>query len=401
MLGPRKKAESGPLTVDRCSDIFNQKYGNNTIVKGTKLLQKTPRIQTGVFAMTYATGGGYPLWRVSRLRGPQHGGKTTSALEACKMVQRTCFRCLRMVEYCNCEKGPKQMVAVYCDVEGTLDRDWCEAIGIDMDKFYVPSAGDGGEYLDITDLMLQTDDCGIVVIDSIAMLVPPLEMDRAIGDRQVGSLPKLITDATAKLTLRLILERKRNHPCLILCTNQVRMDIGGARYANPESEAGGRAFSHWYALGIRINKLASKEDNNKIKEPDESFDILQRHSFRIDKEKVWTIEKEGEFVRARADAFHKKDKTLLCRKGDTHDHKLITDYGRKHGVIVPSGSQYIIPGLHEEPTNITDLIDLIRVNESLSYQLQKEIVDAAWRDRDLRKEEVNAEEEYDGEVEFP
>ena len=378
----KRETETAPMTMERVALIKNKRYGERTITKGSTLKKRTPRIQTGIFAMTYATGGGYPLWMMSRLKGPEHGGKTSAALEAVKMTQVTCFRCLNIGRFCKCEEGPKLLDAAYCDIEGTLDRDWAECLGVDMDRLYLPNAGDGGEYLDIVDSLLQTDDCGVVVIDSVAQLLPPAEVERAIGDRQVGSLPKLLTDASAKLTMRLNLERRRGHPCFVICINQLRADLGAGMFGNPETEAGGKSFKHWFALGIRVSKLTSKAENSKanIEDPDESFDLFQKHGFRVDKDKVWTIAKDGDFVRARANAFHSKDNSrLLCKKGAIYDAELVMDFARKLGIIDDTKpGVYSVVKYDIKTRTIDEMVTMLMEDDELYYQLQKLIVDRVW-----------------------
>jgi RecA/RadA recombinase len=369
-------------TLERVAVIKDKKYGKRSFIRGDEAQKRIPRLQTGIFALTYATGNGYPFWRMTRIKGPEHGGKSTTAITAMKMCSMTCWKCLKIKEFCVCPEGPTSMKSVYLDSEGTLDPEWVKAIGVPADEYYMPTAPDGGAYLDLADASLMADDCGVVIIDSVASLLPPMETDRAIGDRQVGSLPKLLTDGAAKLTNRLIEERRRGHRCLIIAINQIRMEIGVGLYQNPESEAGGRAFRHWSALGIRISKLMTKDE--KHHGTDDNFAVVQKHGFKIDKDKVWTITKDGDFLRARGDIISESGE-VTYRKGDTIEENVIYDYGVKHNIIEDLGtSKHIIKGLMPKGLNKTDLLQLLRINQPLRYQVHKDITNAAWQEYEDR-----------------
>lgn len=376
-MGKKKSGEQpSKVTMDLVTKVKNKSMGDGTITHGTKIKKMVPRITTGIHAMTFATGGGYPIHRMTRLKGKESGGKSTTAIQAMKMVKMTCFGCFNMLDYCTCSEGSLEMKSALGDIEGTYDPEWGECIGVENDDCYLVNADDGGSALSVLDTFLQADDCGLVIIDSIAMLMPPDAIDRDFGDYKMASHALFVKDVANKLTNRLNAEKRRGHPCFVIATNQIRYKVG-VSFGNPEIEAGGQSFKHWFSLGLNMNQVRNKQKNSKYIDEDRSLLMAQLHHFTIDKEKVWIASGDGEFVRCREDIRSKKDPNIvLFKKGMVVDFKLVFDDMLTYKLLEKKKNGYTIPvfgeGVKETQSGI---IRLLKSNEMLYYQVQKEIVE--------------------------
>ena len=353
------------ISSEVAAAVLNKKRGCGTILKGSEDLMEIPKLPFGVFVATYGSGGGAPLWRCTRIRGAEGSGKTTMAISAMKQASLLCWRCFNLADYCTCSESPLRMKTLYVDAEGALDPEWIDALGVPADSYYVTRTAEGGEALDAVDSMLKADDMGLVVIDSIAHLLPPVEVERSIGDRKIASQAALITDGVAKLQVRLNSEKMRGHPCLIVCTNQLRYIIGG--YGNNETEAGGQAFRHWFSLGLRMSKLHTDDKYKDLKSP---VKLYQRHGVRWDKEKFSTFLGAAEFLRAREDIHNPKDPSeILYKKASVMDDGVILSYLKQYNMLEP---KYRVPDIYDFELE-RDLKGALRTPDSRYYQLHIEI----------------------------
>jgi recombination protein RecA len=226
------------------------------------------------------------------------------------------------------------MKAYWGDIEGTLDRDWAEQIGVDSEQYLVGLADYGEQHVNIADNALKADDCGLVVIDSLAALTPSAEMDALEEQQFIGLQARMITRAVRKLKQRLITERKNEHPCSILFTNQLRIKIG-QMHGNPETMAGGHGMHHEFSLLIRIISKSLKRDGVDKKYVGKEQDHAVRHSFAIRKAKVLTLAQSGEFVRAKHDIGK-----LGLRAGEVDDYNTLMNYAREYGVVEKGAKTY-------------------------------------------------------------
>jgi RecA/RadA recombinase len=355
-----------PITCEAVASVYNKKKGKGTVTTGTEEGKVRPKLPFGVFLATYGSGGGAPMWSCSRLKGAEGSGKTTMAISAMRQAELLCWRCFNIADYCTCSQSPLKMRALYVDSEGALDPEWINTLGVSGDYFFVTRTSEGGEALDVAESMLKADDLGLVIIDSIAHLLPPVEVERSIGDSKVASHAKLITGAVNKLQVRLNSERQREHPCLVICTNQLRYTIGG--YGPNEIESGGQSFKHWFSLGIRMSKLST--DEAKYKSLNSAVKLFQRHGLIWDKERVTTLLKAAEFFRARADIYNPKDPSeLLYKKGFVMDDNIIYSYLQEHNMLVDG---YRVPDLYD-CKQAGELKSELRKCDNRYYQLHIEL----------------------------
>jgi len=224
------------------------------------------------------------------------------------------------------------MEAVWLDVEGTLDRTWAQCIGADPEKYRVVLADYGEQYANIADNVLRADDCGLVVVDSLAAITPEAEMEKAAEDDFYALQARLIGRMVRKLKQQLIRQRKRGHPCSVILMNQMRSKIG-VQFGSPETMAGGHALKHEFSLLMRCVKTALKDNEKKLyagKEKDKAV----RHAFSIRKEKVLTLGGTGYYMRLREDM-----PEVGLKKGQVADYGTVMTYAKEYGVVAKTSSK--------------------------------------------------------------
>jgi recombination protein RecA len=241
-----KKTARNTSNVENLDDIMNksnEKYGQGTVFTGAMMKKDPPRLPSGIFAIDFATGGGFPIYNTTCLWGKESGGKSAIATKAVATASMICWKCFNVIPACTCSKNPLKMRSFWADVEGTMDRDWMNFLGAYPDTYLAALADYGEQYIDVAESALQADDCGLVVIDSLAALVPEKEFEAPSEDQFMGTQARMIGRAVRKLKQRLIREMKREHPCTVIFTNQLRMKIG-VMYGDPETMSGGHAMKH-------------------------------------------------------------------------------------------------------------------------------------------------------------
>lgn len=270
-----------------------RKYGVNTITRGdSNVVHDFPRIPTGIFALDYATGGGIPVRVTSSIYGPPGGGKSLVCQKTIANAQKLCFRCFKYEWDCDCGDGPdKREVAIVCTE--MMDLDWAKVLGIDIDKLVVVEPEYGEQAGDIIIELLRADDCGLVVLDSIAMMTPLAELQGSMEDAQVASQARLLSKLIRKIKATLIAQKKRKHEVCFLTTNQIRTKIGQL-FGNPEEVPGGFCSKHDWHLSLRMSQLKSDDK-------DAATDLVINGKFKAsmaamgNKRKLFTMAGAAEF----------------------------------------------------------------------------------------------------------
>lgn len=364
-----KKSDEKKLTLDAVKELHNKQYGKGSVYTGTEAKRDLPRIPTGIFAVDYATGGGVPIHGSMCAWGPDSGGKTGLGLSAVAMVPRICFRCFGLLDFCSCSLPPMLMRSFFADVEGSLNREWGACIGAEPKSYLVGLGEYGEQYLNMAETALRADDCGLVVVDSLAALVPSAEFDAALEDQFIGNQAKLITRGVKKLKQRLIRERKREHPCAVFFTNQMRSKIG-VMFGSPESMPGGWALRHEFSILLRCVKknMDDKRDAKYLIKG--GRDLAVRHAFAVKKEKVQTLASTGEFLRLKENV-----PEVGLRKGQIDDFNTVLSYAREYGVVAESGRKWQFGD--KTFSTLREVQDLWKVEEITYFQVQLEIVKRA------------------------
>jgi recombination protein RecA len=234
------------------------KLGSDTVTTGLSV------IPTGSLGLDIALGvGGFPRGRVIEIYGPESSGKTTLALHAIAEAQKA------------------GGVAAFIDAEHALDPVYSKALGVDIDNLLISQPDTGEQALEIAETLVRSGAVDLVVIDSVAALVPRAEIEGEMGDAHMGLQARLMSQALRKLTAVI----SKSH-CSVIFINQIRMKIG-VMFGNPETTTGGNALKFYSTLRLDIRKIATIKDGDNV--------VGNRTRVRVVKNKVAPPFKEAEF----------------------------------------------------------------------------------------------------------
>lgn len=243
-----KISESKQKALDTALLQIEKEFGKGTVMKMTD----NPRvnietISSGSLKIDKALGvGGLPKGRIVEIYGPESGGKTTMALHAIAECQKT------------------GGTAVFIDAEHALDINYAESIGVNVDDMYICQPSTGEQALSVAEKMIESCAVDIVVVDSVAALVPRAELEGDMGDSHVGLQARLMSQALRKLTASVA---KSN--CLLIFINQIREKVG-IMFGNPETTAGGRALKFYASVRMDVRRVetvknAGEAVSNRVK----------------------------------------------------------------------------------------------------------------------------------------
>ncbi len=231
-----KEAISGALTQ------IERQFGKGAIMRlGEQENLGIESISTGSLAVDHAIGtGGFPRGRVIEVYGPESSGKTTLALSVTAQAQRI------------------GGTAAFIDAEHALDAEYAEKIGVNIDELLVSQPDSGEQALEIAEMLVRSNALDIVVIDSVAALVPRAELEGEMGDSHVGLQARLMSQALRKLTA--IVAKSRT---TLVFINQIREKIG-VMFGSPETTTGGRALKFYSSVRIDIRRIAALKDGDQV-----------------------------------------------------------------------------------------------------------------------------------------
>src|SRR5437667_1403115 len=244
---------------------IEKQFGKGAIMKlGENALTDVPGISTGALSLDIALGGrGLPRGRIIEVFGPESSGKTTVALHAVASAQK--------------QGG----VAAYIDAEHALDPSWSRRLGVNLESLLVSQPSSGEEALKIAEMLIKSNAVDIIVIDSVAALVPRAEMEGEIGDQHMGLQARLMSQALRILNPAIA----RTQTCMVFI-NQLRQKIG-VMFGNPETTSGGLALKFYSSVRLDIRKITSVKDGEET--------IGARVKVRVVKNKVAPPFKQAEF----------------------------------------------------------------------------------------------------------
>jgi recombination protein RecA len=292
-----KKRET-QLAVDQALDRLTKKHGDGTVMRlGDAPPRQRDGIPTGSMALDLATGcGGYPRGRIVEIYGPESSGKTTLTLHA--------------IANCQARGG----VAAFVDAEHALDPSYAEALGVDISEIIISQPDHGEQALDVVAELVSSGGLDLVVVDSVAALVPKAELDGEMGDLPVGLQARLMSQALRKLT-----GIAARHGTTVIFINQLRQKIG-VSYGSNETTTGGNALKFYASMRLDIRRIGAVKVDGEI--------VANKTRVRLVKNKMAPPFKTVEFE-------------IRYGVGIDEYAELIA-LGEAHGVVVRKGAWYAI-----------------------------------------------------------
>jgi recombination protein RecA len=279
---------------------IERQFGKGTVMRmGDGTRQAIPAISTGSLGLDIALGiGGLPKGRIVEIYGPESSGKTTLTLQVVAEAQKAGGTC------------------AFIDAEHALDPEYAAKLGVNVDDLIVSQPDTGEQALEVTDMLVRSGACDVLIVDSVAALTPRAEIEGEMGDHHVGLQARLMSQALRKLTGNI-----KNANCLVIFINQIRMKIG-VMFGNPETTTGGNALKFYASVRLDIRRIGAVKDGDEI--------IGNETRVKVVKNKVAPPFKQTEFQ-------------ILYGRGINRNGELV-DLGVKHGLIDKSGAWYAYKG---------------------------------------------------------
>ena len=317
--------------LDSALGQIERQFGSGTVMRmGEKRHEKIPAIPTGSLGLDIALGiGGLPKGRIVEIYGPESSGKTTLTLE--------------VIAQCQKMGG----TAAFIDAEHALDPIYAEKLGVNVDELLVSQPDTGEQALEVADIMVASGGIDILVIDSVAALVPKAEIEGEMGDHHVGLQARLMSQALRKITGNV-----QKSDTLVIFINQIRHKIG-VMFGSPETTAGGNALKFYSSVRMDIRRIGTVKDGDEA--------VGNETRVKVVKNKVSPPFKQAEFQ-------------ILYNKGINRLGEII-DKGADLDIIEKAGAWYSYYG-EKIGQGKANSIEFLEQNPKLLKTIEKQVIDA-------------------------
>ena len=342
-------------TLETVLSKIEKTYGKGAVMNmSARSTTDVNVIPTGSINLDHALGvGGYPRGRIIEIYGPESSGKTTLAIHAIAEVQK---------------QGGK---AIIIDAEHAFDPTYAEALGVDMDNLYISQPDNGEQALDIAEQVIRSGAVDLVIIDSVAALVPKQEIEGDMGETKVGLQARLMSQALRKITGAI---SKSNTACIFI--NQLREKIGGNSYGLSETTTGGHALKFYASVRLDIRRIGQLKDGDEV--------IGNNTRVKVVKNKV-------------APPFRSAVFEILYGQGISRLGEII-DIGEDEDFITKSGSWYsygatkLGQGKEKSKQTLADNPELL---EELTEKVKEALRNEGSKPKDKRKKKATKDEDED------
>ena len=317
--------------LDSALGQIERQFGSGTVMRmGEKRHEKIPAIPTGSLGLDIALGiGGLPKGRIVEIYGPESSGKTTLTLE--------------VIAQCQKMGG----TAAFIDAEHALDPIYAEKLGVNVDELLVSQPDTGEQALEVADIMVASGGIDILVIDSVAALVPKAEIEGEMGDHHVGLQARLMSQALRKITGNV-----QKSDTLVIFINQIRHKIG-VMFGSPETTAGGNALKFYSSVRMDNRRIGTVKDGDEA--------VGNETRVKVVKNKVSPPFKQAEFQ-------------ILYNKGINRLGEII-DKGADLDIIEKAGAWYSYNG-EKIGQGKANSIEFLEQNPKLLKTIEKQVIDA-------------------------
>ncbi|MCO7518756.1 MULTISPECIES: recombinase RecA [Pseudomonas] len=307
---------------------IERQFGKGAVMRmGDHERQAIPAISTGSLGLDIALGiGGLPKGRIVEIYGPESSGKTTLTLSVIAEAQKNGATC------------------AFVDAEHALDPEYAGKLGVNVDDLLVSQPDTGEQALEITDMLVRSNAVDVIIVDSVAALVPKAEIEGEMGDMHVGLQARLMSQALRKITGNI-----KNANCLVIFINQIRMKIG-VMFGSPETTTGGNALKFYASVRLDIRRTGA------VKEGDEVVGSETR--VKIVKNKVSPPFRQAEFQ-------------ILYGKGIYRNGEII-DLGVSQGLVEKSGAWYSYQG-NKIGQGKANAAKYLQENPAIGTEIEKQI----------------------------
>ena len=343
--------------LDAALSQIEKQYGKGAVMKlgDSSAHMNVETVSTGSLSLDIALGlGGVPKGRIVEVYGPESSGKTTVALHMIAEVQKN------------------GGIAGFIDAEHALDPAYASKIGVDMDNLYISQPDNGEQALEITETMVRSGAVDIVIVDSVAALVPKAEIDGDMGDSHVGLQARLMSQALRKLTAVI---SKSN--CIVIFINQLREKVG-VMFGNPETTTGGRALKFYSSIRMDVRRIEALKQGGEV--------IGNRTRIKVVKNKIAPPFKEAEFDIMFGEGISKEGDVLDLAANCNIVNKSGAWYAYKDNKI-GQGRENAKTFLKENPEIMKEIEEAVRVEYGIIPEGAQGVEETAAKDKKKEKED--------------